>query len=131
GDALAEIGQDGKKLIIYSPVSGEIEAINPVISDDPAIVNEDPYQKGWIYKVKPKNWIEETSRYHLADDASSWIATELDRFRAFLSGSIAKSTPDASRLVMQDGGEMIDNPLSGLPGEVWNDFEKDFMSLAG
>jgi hypothetical protein len=33
--------------------------------------------------------------------------------------------------MLQDGGELCDKPLEGMPGEVWNDFEKDFMSLAG
>lgn len=128
GEALAEIVRDGKKLTIYSPVSGEIEGLNPLISEEPSIVNEDPYVKGWIYKVKPSNWIADTSRYHLAEDANSWIAAELDRLRAFLSGSSANTAPDGSRVVMQDGGELLDYPLSDLSGEVWKDFQKDFLT---
>jgi len=29
---------------------------------------------------------------------------------------------------LQDGGELRDQPLSELPDEVWQDFQKDFLS---
>lgn len=38
---------------VYSPVTGEIVAINEALADDPAIVNTDPYGDGWLYVVSP------------------------------------------------------------------------------
>ncbi len=38
---------------IYSPVSGEVIQINTVLSEKPGLINEDPYGKGWIFKIKP------------------------------------------------------------------------------
>lgn len=40
---------------IHAPVSGEVIEINPNLEDDPDFVNDDPYGKGWIYKIKPNN----------------------------------------------------------------------------
>jgi len=37
---------------IYAPVSGEVIAVNDVLSSDPALVNRDPHGEGWIYKIK-------------------------------------------------------------------------------
>jgi len=37
---------------IYSPVSGEVTEINSETEDSPGIVNESPYDKGWLFKVK-------------------------------------------------------------------------------
>lgn len=37
---------------IYSPVSGEIVAINEELEDSPELVNEEPFEGGWIVKVK-------------------------------------------------------------------------------
>lgn len=37
---------------IIMPVSGEIVEINEEIEDDPEVVNEDCYGKGWIFKIK-------------------------------------------------------------------------------
>lgn len=40
---------------IFSPVSGEIVEVNAELDDAPEIVNEDPYGKGWMFKIKPSN----------------------------------------------------------------------------
>ena len=37
---------------IYSPVSGTIIALNEELEDNPELINEDPYNKGWILKIK-------------------------------------------------------------------------------
>lgn len=38
---------------IYSPVSGEVTAINEALIDAPETVNESPYDDGWFFKVQP------------------------------------------------------------------------------
>jgi len=40
---------------IFSPVGGEIVEVNSELEDAPEIVNEDPYGKGWMFKIKPSN----------------------------------------------------------------------------
>jgi glycine cleavage system H protein len=40
---------------IFSPVGGEIVEVNSELEDAPEIVNEDPYGKGWMFKLKPSN----------------------------------------------------------------------------
>jgi glycine cleavage system H protein len=40
---------------IYMPVAGEITAINETLRDDPALINTDPYGKGWLIRLKPEN----------------------------------------------------------------------------
>ncbi|PHQ80823.1 MAG: glycine cleavage system protein H [Coxiella sp. (in: Bacteria)] len=37
---------------IYSPISGEVIAINEELTATPEMVNEDPYGNGWLFKVK-------------------------------------------------------------------------------
>lgn len=37
---------------VYSPVSGEIVAINEALSDAPETINSDPYGAGWICRIK-------------------------------------------------------------------------------
>ena len=36
---------------IYSPVSGEVLAVNEALSDAPEIINQDVYGDGWMFKV--------------------------------------------------------------------------------
>lgn len=40
---------------IYSPASGEIIEINSTLEENPEIINEDPLNKGWLYKIKISN----------------------------------------------------------------------------
>jgi glycine cleavage system H protein len=37
---------------IFSPVSGTITEVNSDLSDTPQMINEDPYDKGWIFAVE-------------------------------------------------------------------------------
>jgi glycine cleavage system H protein len=37
---------------IYAPLSGDVVAVNEELSHAPELVNEDPYGKGWMFKVK-------------------------------------------------------------------------------
>ena len=40
---------------IHAPVSGTVVEVNTALEDDPDFVNDEPYGKGWIYKIKPDN----------------------------------------------------------------------------
>src|SRR5438270_3570206 len=37
---------------LYSGVSGEVVAVNDALTGKPGLVNDDPYEKGWLIKVK-------------------------------------------------------------------------------
>lgn len=128
GDFLAEIVQKDKTLKVYSPISGQIVEANPLLGDNPELLNEDPYRKGWMYKIRPTSWVTDTQSYFLADDASLWARQELERFRDFLAESVMKISVDPSSIVLQDGGELRDQPLAELPNEIWQEFQKDFLS---
>src|SRR5665647_801807 len=52
GEACAVVESVKTANDIYSPVSGEITEANQAIVANPALVNTDPYQGGWFYKIK-------------------------------------------------------------------------------
>jgi glycine cleavage system H protein len=43
---------------LFSPISGEVVAINDRLDKEPALVNSDPYGAGWMIRVKPTNQSE-------------------------------------------------------------------------
>lgn len=43
---------------IFSPVSGEVIAVNETLEDAPETVNSSPYDDGWFFKVKPSDLSE-------------------------------------------------------------------------
>ena len=38
---------------IYSPVRGEVLEINEKLLDEPEIINNSPYEDGWLFKIQP------------------------------------------------------------------------------
>jgi len=37
---------------LYTPVSGEVVEVNPLLAEAPEILNTDPYGSGWLVKIK-------------------------------------------------------------------------------
>ena len=52
GEACAVVESVKTASDIYSPVSGEIVAVNQKASDTPALVNDQPFGDGWFYQIK-------------------------------------------------------------------------------
>jgi glycine cleavage system H protein len=40
---------------LYSPVTGEVVAVNERLDKEPALVNTDPYGDGWMLRLRPAN----------------------------------------------------------------------------
>lgn len=128
GEVMAEIDQQGKTLTLCSPITGSILAVNTSITGEPDTVYDDPFGRGWIYTIKPERWIEETTTCFLASEAVKWSEAELMRFKDFMAESVRKYNPDTSQIILQDGGELMENALAEMPPEVWNDFQKNFLA---
>ncbi len=43
---------------IYAPVGGEVLAVNEQLEDEPEMVNADPYNDGWFFKLQPGDTAE-------------------------------------------------------------------------
>jgi len=54
GDAAGVVESVKAASDIYSPVSGEVIAINEELADSPELLNEEPYS-AWIFKLKPSS----------------------------------------------------------------------------
>lgn len=53
GDQVAVVESVKAASDIYSPVSGEVIAVNDELTEDPSLINTDPYGEGWIFEIKP------------------------------------------------------------------------------
>lgn len=40
---------------VFLPVSGEILELNPDVDSDPALVNKEPYEGGWLVRIRMEN----------------------------------------------------------------------------
>ncbi len=55
GDEIGEIESVKSVSQIFTPVSGKIIEINEEAINNPEIINQDPYEKGWIVKIELTN----------------------------------------------------------------------------
>ena len=40
---------------LFAPLSGTVEEVNGTVTTEPQLVNDAPYESGWLIKVKPDN----------------------------------------------------------------------------
>lgn len=55
GQEIGEVESTKTASPIYSPVSGTVTEVNDDLTDQPELVNQDPYGKGWIVKIRLSN----------------------------------------------------------------------------
>jgi len=60
---------------LYSPVSGEVVEVNRALEDEPGLVNQDPYGKGWMIVVRLIN-LSELDRLISAAEYRALVAGE-------------------------------------------------------
>jgi glycine cleavage system H protein len=53
GQPLGEVESTKSVSDIYSPVSGKVLEKNSEVEQNPALINEDPYGKGWLVTIEP------------------------------------------------------------------------------
>ena len=85
---LPEVGQDvdagGEMAVVesvkaasdvYAPIGGSVVAVNDDLGDDPEKINADPYGDGWIVRLSPETFDEESL---LTPDAYQELLDKLD-----------------------------------------------------
>lgn len=58
GDEIVVIESVKAASDILAPLDGEIVEVNEALADNPALVNEDPLEGGWFFKMKPADMTE-------------------------------------------------------------------------
>jgi glycine cleavage system H protein len=63
---------------LFAPVSGKVIEINPALEDTPETVNDSPYDKGWLFRVKPDDATAEWGNLMDAAGYRQAVAAEAD-----------------------------------------------------
>ncbi len=58
GQAFGEIESVKATSELMAPVSGEVVAVNEELANDPGLINNDPWEAGWLIAVQPSNAAE-------------------------------------------------------------------------
>jgi glycine cleavage system H protein len=82
GDPIGSV--EAAKMVspLYAPISGTIARRNEAVLRNPALVNADPYGRGWLVELEPSHWEAEAAELiHGADRVARWLEEEVARYR--------------------------------------------------
>ncbi|MDY6873437.1 MAG: glycine cleavage system protein GcvH [Chloroflexota bacterium] len=75
GDTIATVESVKAAADVNFPADGEITAINEALADNPEVLNSDPYEKGWMVKIK----LSDPAQLDDLMDAEAYEAYNKDR----------------------------------------------------
>ncbi len=74
-DAVAVVESVKAASDIYAPLGGSITDANGALADEPELVNNDPYNAGWLYKMTPANGTD-VEQLMDSDDYESYVTSQ-------------------------------------------------------
>ncbi|GAA2751792.1 MULTISPECIES: glycine cleavage system protein GcvH [Kitasatospora] len=69
GETCGELESTKSVSDLYSPATGEVTEVNQAVVDEPALVNAEPFEGGWLFKVR----VEATDELLGADEYTAFI----------------------------------------------------------
>lgn len=57
--AIGVIETDDGPLNIYSPVAGTVIEVNSNVVDEPSVIQEDPYEEGWLLRIEASEEVDD------------------------------------------------------------------------
>jgi len=66
---------------VFAPVSGELAAVNDQLENNPELINEDCYGKGWLYKIKPSDKGEMQKLMHGREAVEKWLLADIEKYK--------------------------------------------------
>ena len=65
---------------IPGPVNGVVESVNEELEDNPGLINEDCYGKGWLFKIRPDNPADVEDLIKGAEAIEAWLLVDIEKF---------------------------------------------------
>ena len=66
---------------VYAPINGELIEGNKALEADPALINQDCYETGWMYKIKPADMSEVENLIHGAEAIEKWLLADIEKYK--------------------------------------------------
>ena len=119
GQKVISFIRDGQKTEMVSPTEGEVMAVNAAVVENPALMRQEPYGKGWLLSVHVPD--EENTTRNLIPKmlVGEWMREAVERLYA--------RQPNLAGAVAADGGRPADDLLAALPDHDWQEVTGEFF----
>ncbi len=111
---------DSRVIHMLSPVEGEVVAVNHEVAHSPGAAFEDPYGKGWLFKVKSINLTSNLKNMIPRGMVGEWF----ENVRQSLAG---RGLAPALSPLYADGGEPILGMAKAVDPDGWDDLAREFF----
>lgn len=125
GDKLFALRQGHRTAVFTAPIDGVVDCIDQALARNPEAINTDPYAAGWVCSLSPKNLAANLKNLRIAEDAKSWLKSEVERFQEFFAARPLGNMTLGQ--VLQDGGRPTGGVLELMDDETWNLFGEQFL----
>jgi len=65
---------------VFGPVNGELVAVNEELEENPGLINEDCYGKGWMYRITSDDKAELENLIHGPEAVKEWLLADIEKY---------------------------------------------------
>jgi hypothetical protein len=107
---------------MLSPVDGVVESVNADVQGSPGIVNDEPYEGGWLMKVRVRDPGKMQRNLLSADLAREWLGQTAEGLRAMWTRELGVALPD--------GGAPVKGFARALSDDRWDALAEELLRSA-
>ncbi len=104
---------------VLAPIDGTITHINNKVIAHPELLNQEPYQDGWLFVVEPNALKNDLKGLLYGKEANQWLLEEKDRLVTHIQTDIGATA--------LDGGMPAHDFAGHLRGKKWARFARQFL----
>jgi len=123
---MCTIKKGRKKMKFLSPIEGIISDVNQELVKNAREINDDPYEKGWLYIIKPVvdiSYFREDMEVDIS--TQDWIEKEIEKLSDFL----VHEFPSKRKLkeMFQKDKTLCEGILQKMDSFAWHKFQESFL----
>ena len=118
GEVGFQVRRNGDVAKLLSPMDGIVANVNHYLRDQPDLINESPYEKGWLFTLEPTRLRKNLKGLYYDKEARNFIHEEREKLFAMANDDLR---------VAADGGGSVEDISQELEGKNWAKFIKVFL----
>ena len=118
GDAGFQVRRGGEIAKVLAPIDGIVAHVNDQLTGEPHLVNESPYEKGWLFIIEPTRLRKNLKGLYYGEEAHKYINDEREKLFSMANDDLR---------VAADGGTAVEDISEELKGENWAKLVKTFL----
>lgn len=119
GEQAWQVKVDSRTIRVLSPVDGEVVARNPEVLESPEVAAGDPYDRGWLMKIKTPKSSPAVKNLLSGSLAKAWLNETVEQLRAMKTGDLG--------ILLPDGGFPVDGFARALSEDHWDETAEEFL----